>query len=311
MQDLNDKVTNDSLTAAEWNEVPSEIQNAIEDLGITLSGGDLAQLAKAIVGYASAGTFYSDSGVADAYVLGSIGSKEGIVALDAAHDGALCRFRPAANSTGASTINVNGLGAKTLTREDGSAIQAGDLATTRDAFVRYDQSADVFRLLDFSLTGPLNPTTYAIQESTSNTEATVEGALTDSIVVPATGNYVIEVEAEIHAKVEAVNAIGHFGDVTAHLTEDTGGGPAVVRSSNLQVRKGAAGNDDTEIEGVIVVKHRFVASNSTTYTYAVALDLTINGTGIANLNALDGADGDTSVSVKRIHSFAMKMIQTS
>ena len=48
MQDLNDKVTGGTLTAAEWNEVPSELQNVIEGLGITLSGADLNQLGKAI-----------------------------------------------------------------------------------------------------------------------------------------------------------------------------------------------------------------------------------------------------------------------
>lgn len=47
MQDLNDKVTGNKLTADEWNEVPSEIQNLIEASGQTLSSGDLTQLRKA------------------------------------------------------------------------------------------------------------------------------------------------------------------------------------------------------------------------------------------------------------------------
>ena len=47
MQDLNDKITGNELTAAEWNEVPSEIQNAIEASGQALSSGDLTQLRKA------------------------------------------------------------------------------------------------------------------------------------------------------------------------------------------------------------------------------------------------------------------------
>jgi len=51
MQDLNDKVKGSSLTAAEWNEIPSEIQQAITDSGQTLSSGDLTQLSKAIGGY--------------------------------------------------------------------------------------------------------------------------------------------------------------------------------------------------------------------------------------------------------------------
>jgi len=54
MQDLNDKVKGSSLTATEWNEVPSEIQQAITDSGQTLSSGDLTQLSKAIGGYSKA-----------------------------------------------------------------------------------------------------------------------------------------------------------------------------------------------------------------------------------------------------------------
>ena len=80
MQDLNDKITGNSLTAPEWNEVPSEIQNIIEGLGITLSGGDLNQLGKAIAGYVANGSFYTDSGAADAYVLSVIGSKQALPA---------------------------------------------------------------------------------------------------------------------------------------------------------------------------------------------------------------------------------------
>ena len=65
MEDLNDKVTAGTLTAAEWNQVPSEIQNVIENLGITLSGADLNQLGKGIAGYIANGTFYTDSGAAE------------------------------------------------------------------------------------------------------------------------------------------------------------------------------------------------------------------------------------------------------
>ena len=47
MKDLNDKATGSTLTASEFNEIPSEIQQAITDSGQTLSSGDLTQLSKA------------------------------------------------------------------------------------------------------------------------------------------------------------------------------------------------------------------------------------------------------------------------
>lgn len=108
MQDLNDKITGSTLTAAEWNEIPSEIQNVIEDLGITLSGGDLNQLGKAIAGYVANGTFYTDSGAADAYVLTVIGSKQRPTAYT---NGLEAEFIIGNTNTGSSTINVAGLGA--------------------------------------------------------------------------------------------------------------------------------------------------------------------------------------------------------
>lgn len=48
MQDLNDKITGSTLTAAQWNEIPSEIQQVITDSGQVLSSGDLGQLSQAI-----------------------------------------------------------------------------------------------------------------------------------------------------------------------------------------------------------------------------------------------------------------------
>ena len=146
MQDLNDKVTNGTLSAPEWNEVPSEIQNVIENLGQVLTSSDLLQLAKGIVGYAGAGTFYVDTGAADAYVLTEVGSKVGPSALNADHDGFLVRFRAANANTGASTLNLSGLGSKAIVREDFSAVQSGDIVTSKDMEVRYRHSATDFVL---------------------------------------------------------------------------------------------------------------------------------------------------------------------
>ena len=111
MQDLNDKVTGGSLTADEWNEVPSEIQNVIESIGQILSGGNLTQLLKAIAGYAANGPYYIDSGIADSYVLSPVGSKS------APHEyavGERIRFIAGNTNTGASTVNRAGGGVKAI-----------------------------------------------------------------------------------------------------------------------------------------------------------------------------------------------------
>jgi len=51
MKDLNDYVDGNTLEPSDFNEIPSEIQQAITDSGQTLSSGDLGQLSKAIGGY--------------------------------------------------------------------------------------------------------------------------------------------------------------------------------------------------------------------------------------------------------------------
>lgn len=145
MQDLNDKVTGGTLTAAEWNEVPSEIQNVIEGLGITLSGADLNQLGKAISGYVANGDFYTDSGIVNAYVLTTIGSKQSPTAYT---DGMRVSFIPGNTSTGATTVNVAGLGVKSVQTENSTVLPSGALPTNLNADLRFSVSADAFFLMN-------------------------------------------------------------------------------------------------------------------------------------------------------------------
>lgn len=137
MQDLNDKIAGGQLTAIEWNEVPSELQNVIEALGITLSSGDLDQLGKAIAGYTANGTFYTDSGVADAYVLSVIGSKQAPTEYT---DGFEAEFVVDNTNSGASTVNVAGLGVVDIA---GTGSQ-GTLITGKLARIRFNAGTGDF-----------------------------------------------------------------------------------------------------------------------------------------------------------------------
>ena len=138
MQDLNDKVTGSTLSAAEWNEVPSEIQNVIEALGIALSSGDLDQLGKAISGYSANGSFYTDSGSANAYVLTPIGNKESPPAYA---EGMVSEFIAGNANTAAATANVGGLGVINIRLRGGIIIPAaGDILTTRPTRLIYRTS---------------------------------------------------------------------------------------------------------------------------------------------------------------------------
>ena len=156
MEDLNDKITGGTLSAAQWNQVPSEIQNVIVAATQVLTSADLDQLGKGIATYAGAASFYVETGIADAYIANPIGLKQGPPFLDANADGLLVRFRPGNANTGASTLNVNALGSKDITREDGGPLQSGDILTTRDVYCRYDQAADDFILQTFVISGALD-----------------------------------------------------------------------------------------------------------------------------------------------------------
>ncbi len=147
MQDLNDKMTGNSLTAAEWNEMPTELQNIIEAFGIVLSGADLDQVGKGIANYVATGNAYTVGGTANVITLTTIGSKQQPTAY---LNGLGVGFVPTANNTGAVTINVNALGAIDLLQEDGTALVADDLISGIALIASFRSGTNDFRILGFS-----------------------------------------------------------------------------------------------------------------------------------------------------------------
>lgn len=150
MQDLTGKIPGSQLTAAEWNQLPEEVQNVITNSGIVLSGGDINQLAKALARFIGSGTFYTDSGAADAYVLTNIDTLQGPIALS---NGLKIRYIPSAtNLTTTPNVNVATLGAKDLVNEWGDPLQPGQIPAGRTIEAEYNLSGDNFRVLDSSQT---------------------------------------------------------------------------------------------------------------------------------------------------------------
>jgi hypothetical protein len=84
--------------------------------------------------------FAVDTGTANTYV----------VALDASittyTDGLQVVFRPLASNTGTSTINLNGLGAKSIVLTNSDPIQAGDISAGAIIDVRYSTATGFFHL---------------------------------------------------------------------------------------------------------------------------------------------------------------------
>lgn len=104
----------------------------------------VSQALEAIIEIASGRAVnYDDSGVADAYVLDLQTNQQGPQSL---FDGLTAVFPVNVTNTGASTVNVNGLGVKNITDAAGVALLAGDLTAAAIVEIRYNLTADRFEL---------------------------------------------------------------------------------------------------------------------------------------------------------------------
>lgn len=278
MQDLNDKASGSTLTADEWNQLPSEIQNAIESLGITLSGADLHQLGKAIAGYVANGDFYTDSGAANAYVLTQIGLKKAPTAYT---DGMRVRFIPGNMNTGASTVNVATLGLKDLRDELGNALVEGDLSTVVAVTFAYNTSAGHFRRTSsepVTRTAPITVTHNMASDADYTLTATQEQygriVITDTGPVLTTGRNIVCSKARRSYTV--VNSAAQS------LTFKTSAGSGVTIGSGNTVDAYCDGTNVINVLPTLVVGHgqcelEYVSTTQLKLSRKDGKYLTING----------------------------------
>lgn len=137
MQDIATKVEGSQLTADEFNQIPSELENAITSTGQTLTSSDLNQLAKALAVYVAKGDFYQTSGTANAIVLSSISNMQ---APSAYSLGMRIRFIPSLNNTDIVTIKLNNLSTVNLYNNSGSNLVANDLVANQIYTATFDGS---------------------------------------------------------------------------------------------------------------------------------------------------------------------------
>jgi hypothetical protein len=150
MRDISTKVNGSTtLDAGDFNALNDELENMVESADLTLdpAGGpdtDLFMLSKAIAAYANAGNVYQDSGAANAYVLSLTTN---LLEVDAYYDNMAVKFKAGNTSTGASTVNVNGIGVKNITTPDGVALVSGAIIGDEYYTLVYNLSSDRFELL--------------------------------------------------------------------------------------------------------------------------------------------------------------------
>ena len=163
------KITGDILTATEWNSPTQEAQNIVTDTGQILAGGDSFQLSKSAAVYTAAGSFYADTGAANAYTLSSIGSLQ---APTAYINGLEIRFVPANTNTGGSTVNVAGLGVKDIKSQTGDALQGGQFRAGFAITLHFDTANDEFRLVNRDV--PMGGQAGQLQITATLTDATIQ-----------------------------------------------------------------------------------------------------------------------------------------
>jgi len=142
MAKFDDGVNNVTVFDADkLNNINRALKDNIESSGQTVDASN-TQSSKALANYVGSANFYTDSGVADAYVLSTTGSFKAPTALV---DGLEIRFRTSNPNSGASTINVSGLGVVNIKLGDGTSdIPSGFITSGSDVKLRYDASNTAF-----------------------------------------------------------------------------------------------------------------------------------------------------------------------
>jgi hypothetical protein len=147
--------------------IPNETSEKVSD----------SQYLQAIIALASGvASYYEDTGAADAYVFDVIGDSQGPADY---YDGLVVRGQIENTNTGASTLNVAGLGVKDIKKRSpasgGSvaALVAGDLPVNAVPTFIFNETEDAF-ILQFApasqtFAGPIATSTQAQQEAGSST----------------------------------------------------------------------------------------------------------------------------------------------
>jgi hypothetical protein len=136
--------TDGVFNVTDANNIKAETDNYIDTSSQTKSESDLFQMAKTGAVVASKGDFYKESAgsAADVYLLEADDDLADVWRLK---NGMRFRFKVVNANTGASTVNINSLGAKDL-KILGGDLSAGDLSVGNFVEVVYNESLDYFEL---------------------------------------------------------------------------------------------------------------------------------------------------------------------
>lgn len=169
------KVDGNTVSASEWNQFAS-INNFITNSGQTPSTTNLQQMGIASARYSSAGQHFEDtSASANTYILSPVSPFRSPVSSTAGEGyfiGMRITFKTANANSGASTVNVNFLGAKSLKKSDGTTdVTTGDIPAGQYVTFIYDG-------------------THFVKQNQTSATSTAQGilALTPNKIIPISNN---------------------------------------------------------------------------------------------------------------------------
>lgn len=131
-----------SLAGADFNQIPDELETIITSSGQTLDGNTTNQASRAISNIAMNATFYTDSGSANNITLTNTNNP----VITSLRDGMQIIFKAAATNTGATTLDLASLGAKSVVDFYGVALAGGYIQSGVIYSGLYDSTADNFKV---------------------------------------------------------------------------------------------------------------------------------------------------------------------
>lgn len=179
--------------------------------------------------------FGVDSGTANAYVVALPYTPSGYVS------GLEVGFLPLATNTGAATINVNGLGVKSLKRADGSALSAGDITVGIPVLAKYSSVTGYMHMSGSSAVDAAAAAASASAAASSASAASTSASSAESSATSASASAAsaaastVFVQAGTGAvtrtnqnKMRDVLSVNDYGAVGDGVTDDTAAFQAAI-----------------------------------------------------------------------------------
>jgi hypothetical protein len=246
--------------------IPNAFANAVTSIPLSQLDADFNAVATSINNANIYSNYAADTGVADAYVV----TLTGVTATYAA--GLRIQFKATNTNTGASTLNVNGLGVKAIKLTDGATLPSAAILANSIADVIYDGT-------DFQLLNDASGSSEVISNLTVTGTATINALNTGNATI--TGGTLSNVT---------------ITSVVGGLPVSSGGtGQSTLPANNLLV-----GNGTSPVTGIAPgsVGNVLVSNGTNWYASPVAGTGDVTGPGSSTNNAIVRWSGITGTGIK-------------